>query len=60
MSYEDAVLAHQQQRFVTVMQGTQVLMGRLVGQNGRTFTLETAEGTRVSGLVSERLSPARI
>ncbi len=60
MTFEKAVEAKRDQNFVTTqVPGGQVLMGRIVAQNGHVFKLRTAEGREVSNLVAEKLSPAR-
>ncbi len=58
MTFSEAVKAKRGQSFVTTqVSGGQVLMGRIVAQNGHVFKLRTAEGCEVSNLVAEKLSP---
>jgi len=60
MTFTEAVEARKGQNFVTTqVPGGQVLMGRIVAQNGHVFRLRSAEGREVSNLVAEKLSSVR-
>ena len=55
MDYLTAEKAMRDGKLVIVQDGSQVLMGKLVGQSGHFFTLETASGRRVH-LIAEKIS----
>ena len=56
MDYLTAEKAMRDGKLVIVQDGSQVLMGKLVGQSGHFFTLETASGRRAPDLIAEKIS----